>query len=125
MSIQTRLKSIFKRIIAEPEPHPKPEVIVEVKKQVETTISDSPKKANHHLVLYGRQSCPYCVRVYRAIDRLGISDLIEHRNTVYGGEWRAELRERTGRTQVPCMFIDGEEMFESLDIIDWLEANYS
>ncbi|MBW1881075.1 MAG: glutathione S-transferase domain-containing protein [Deltaproteobacteria bacterium] len=32
--------------------------------------------------------------------------------------------ERTGRTQVPCLFVDGEPMFESLDIVDWFERSF-
>ena len=124
MSIKSRLKRILKTIV--PENQYKEEVPVAVKKQEEKiTAPQEPKKAEHQLILYGRESCPYCVRVYRAIDKLEISHIIEHRNTVYGGEWRADLRDKTGRTQVPCMFIDGEAMFESLDIIDWLTAHYA
>lgn len=29
----------------------------------------------------------------------------------------------TGRKTVPCLFIDGQPMFESLDIMKWLEDN--
>jgi glutaredoxin 2 len=28
-----------------------------------------------------------------------------------------------GKEQVPCLFIDGEPLYESLDIIAWLEAH--
>ena len=35
-------------------------------------------------------------------------------------EVRAALLEATGRTQVPCLFVDGVPLLESLDIIDWL-----
>ena len=75
------------------------------------------------LVLYGRPSCPYCARVDRVIEELNIEDKITRRLTTYGSEWRTDLQNRTGRTQVPCLFIDGEPMFESLDIIDWMRSN--
>ena len=75
------------------------------------------------LVLYGRPSCPYCARVDRAIKEMGLEDKITRRHTGLGTEWRADLRKRTGSTQVPCLFIDGEPLFESLDIIAWMKAN--
>ena len=34
-----------------------------------------------------------------------------------------KLRADTGRTTVPCLYIDGRPMFESHDIMDWLKAN--
>lgn len=33
------------------------------------------------------------------------------------------LVEKTGRKTVPCLFIDGQPMHESLDIMAWLEKN--
>ena len=85
----------------------------------------SSSETTAELVLYGRSSCPYCARVDRVIEELGIEDKITRRLTTYGSEWRTDLRERTGRTQVPCLFIDGEAMFESLDIIDWMRSNFA
>ena len=81
-------------------------------------------EARHELVLYGRSSCGYCRRVNRAIERLLIDHILEHRDMGMGSRWAAELRERTGRGQVPCLFIDGEALFESADIISWLETEY-
>jgi glutaredoxin len=54
------------------------------------------------------------------LDQLGLA--VEQRDTRTHPEHRQALREKTGRTQVPCLFIDGEPMFESADIIEWLEA---
>ena len=28
-----------------------------------------------------------------------------------------------GKRQVPCLFIDGDPLYESLDIIDWLQKH--
>jgi glutaredoxin len=74
----------------------------------------------HELVLYKYDSCPYCRRVMRAIEGLGLevptADIMMDRAN------RTELQAKTGRTTVPCLFIDGTPLFESLDIIAWLEA---
>jgi len=76
------------------------------------------------LALYKYDACPFCRRVQQTIDRLGISDRIELRDTRRERKWRADLVEKTGRTQVPCLFIDGEPMFESADISAWLTEQY-
>jgi len=72
------------------------------------------------LVLYGRRSCPYCVRVYRELERLELT--VELRDTSGGSSHRQVLIQQTGRSQVPCLFIDGEALFESADIVAWLRA---
>jgi glutaredoxin len=75
--------------------------------------------APRELVLYKSDRCGYCFRVYRAIDKLGLT--IEMRDVLARSGTRAELMQRTGRGQVPCLFIDGEPLFESADIVTWLE----
>jgi glutaredoxin len=74
------------------------------------------------LVLYKFDGCPFCRRVHRAIDRLAVN--IEYRDVRVEPRWRADLLERTGRTQVPCLFVDGEPLFESLDIVSWIERSF-
>lgn len=78
------------------------------------------RRPNHTLVLYKFDSCPYCRRVQRVLDQLDLE--VELRDTRENPEHRRALRQQTGRTQVPCLFIDGEPMFESADIVDWLQA---
>ena len=73
------------------------------------------------LALYKYDLCGYCRRVLRVIDELGVE--IELRDTLKQRRWREDLYERTGRTQVPCLLIDDQPMFESADIIAWLRAN--
>ena len=90
-----------------------------------TTSNDSTSEMEMGLVLYGRPTCPYCARVDRVIEELNIESKITRRLTTYGSEWRTDLRNRTGSTQVPCLFIDGEVMFESADIIDWMRNNFA
>ena len=77
------------------------------------------------LILYKFDRCPYCVRVFKAIERLDCSEQIELRDTRAHPKWRSDLLARTGRTQVPCLFIEGEALFESLDIIDLLNNRFS
>lgn len=75
---------------------------------------------DRELVLYKYDACGYCQRVLRVSRDLEMS--IEMRDTLLNPAHRAELAERTGRTQVPCLFIDGEPLFESADIVAWLQA---
>ncbi len=72
------------------------------------------------LALYQFPSCPFCQRVLRAIDRLGLD--VPLRDTLADPEARRELVAATGGTQVPCLFVDGVPLLESLDIVAWLEA---
>jgi glutathione S-transferase len=37
---------------------------------------------------------------------------------------RDELIQIGGKPQVPCLVIDGRALYESVDIIKWLEKNY-
>lgn len=75
----------------------------------------------HTLALYKYDSCPYCQRVLRALDRLGIEG-VEMRDVMRDMAHRRALRDQTGRTTVPCLFVDGQPMFESSDIVAWLQA---
>ena len=103
----TRIEQIKDFQVDEPQIHPK----------------NHASKPN--LILYKFDACPYCKRVQRKITELNISDEIEMRDTRTEPIWRQDLQEQTGRTQVPCLFIDGEPMFESLDIIDYLQMQFT
>ena len=85
----------------------------------------NPQGSDPVFVLYKFDACPYCKRVQRKIDELRISDKIEMRDTRTEPKWRKDLKNRTGRTQVPCLFIDGTPMFESLDIIEFLQTQFT
>ena len=37
---------------------------------------------------------------------------------------REELVKIGGKSQVPCLVIDGKVLYESLDIIEWLKKNW-
>lgn len=71
------------------------------------------------LVLYKYDSCGYCRLVLRVLERSPEVE-VTYRDVLREQGARAELREKTGRTQVPCLFIDGVALFESSDIVTWL-----
>ena len=72
------------------------------------------------LCLLVSQTCGYCHRVLRAVDAMGRE--VPTRDARRDAEAHQMLVEATGRTQVPCLFVDGTPLLESLDIIAWLEA---
>ncbi len=80
-------------------------------------------KAAPLLELYFFEACPFCQRVLKVIHELNlkVSYLDIYENTQH----MQKLMQITGRKTVPCLFIDGEPMFESLDIIEWLRKNES
>ena len=76
------------------------------------------------LDLYYYPECPYCQRVLRAIDDNGWTG-ITLKDIHEDAEADATLVRVGGKHQVPCLFIDGNPMYESLDIITWLANEYA
>ena len=74
------------------------------------------------LKLYKFDSCPYCQKVYREIESQGRTD-IEYRDILENEEYYQELMRVGGIDQVPCLFIDGEPLYESDDIVKWLREH--
>ena len=75
------------------------------------------------LVLYKKDSCPFCQRVMRWIDAEWPTHApIAHRDTVMDPAATEELVRRGGKRQVPCLFVDRRPMYESNDIIAYLKA---
>ena len=70
------------------------------------------------LKLYMFSTCPFCVRVLRAAEELGFA--LPLRDIHKDPEARAELVRVGGRTTVPCLFINGQPLYESADIIEFL-----
>ncbi len=83
--------------------------------------------ATKNMALYQFHACPFCVKTRRAIRRLGLN--IEIRDARNNPKWKQQLVEQGGRYQVPALFIDDENggrwMYESRDIIAWLEQEFS
>ena len=74
------------------------------------------------LVLYKKETCPFCRKVMGFISSTGRTDVL-YRDIVEDLDAADELVRVGGKRQVPCLFIDGKPMYESLDIIRWLEEN--
>lgn len=72
------------------------------------------------LELFKYDTCPYCQRVLAEIREQGRKD-IELCDIHESQEHCERLIEVGGKKQVPCLFIDGNPMYESLDIIAWLK----
>lgn len=72
------------------------------------------------LELYKKDTCPYCRRVFEYLDSVGRKDIV-FKDVIHDQSAADELVKTGGKLQVPCLFIDGEPMYESLDIIQWLK----
>lgn len=79
------------------------------------------------LALYHYASCPFCVRVRRALSRLGVE--VELRDVRKDRDHARELIEGGGKSQVPCLRIEREDgvewMYESGDIVRYLESRFA
>ena len=75
------------------------------------------------LQLYHRWLCPYSKRVRDFIDQQKLNDRIEFIEIGEVGGAEAKLGELTGRSQVPCLVVDGKPMLESAEIVQWLQTN--
>lgn len=82
------------------------------------------KPVSPRLTLYYYPTCPYCVRVLRVLDRLGLE--LDKKDIIRDSGARRELGAGGGRTTVPCLRIDQQGntrwMYESADIIRYLET---
>lgn len=76
---------------------------------------------NHELELYVMTGCPYCMKVKRFLADNGVT--IPERNTLTDAEAEQALITVGGKRQVPCLFIDGKPLYESSDIIAWVQKN--
>ena len=74
------------------------------------------------LELFYRAECPYCQKVLRVIDELGVADAVELRD-IHDDDVCQTLIAVGGKRQVPCLFIDGQPLYESDDIAAWLRSH--
>lgn len=75
------------------------------------------------LNLYFLETCPYCRKVLQFLDTRNIP--LNMKNVSHDPQFRAELIQKGGKSQVPALEIDGKIMYESDDIIEWLKENLS
>ena len=79
------------------------------------------------LTLYAFPSCPFCMRVSRALDDLGVQ--VEYQDIHQSPEAMSELISARGRRTVPVLRIKGDNgqntwMPESCDIISYLYERF-
>jgi glutaredoxin len=73
------------------------------------------------LSLYYLPSCPYCLKVLRYMEQNGI--VIDLRSTIDSDNLDTLLAVGK-KNQVPCLFINGEALYESDDIIKYLGQRF-
>ena len=71
--------------------------------------------------LYIMPTCPYCKKVLSFIAEKGIE--LPLRDITQDPAARERLVDVGGKAQVPCLFIDGTPMYESDDIIAYLNEH--
>lgn len=77
--------------------------------------------------IYQFAACPYCQRVLRALDRLGLVEGRDYEKieASRGTPGRATVVQLGGMSQVPFL-VDGDvRMYESADIVDYLAAKFA
>lgn len=76
-----------------------------------------------NLDLYYFDQCPFCAMVVSKIKALELTSKINFKNVLENPEYKKFHKETTGKNTVPCLYINGKPMFESMDIMDWLDKN--
>ncbi len=74
------------------------------------------------LILYYMPTCPFCQKVLGFMKKNDIEVVMK--DTLSNPAFRQELLEIGGKTQVPCLVIDGKALYESEDIIVWFKENW-
>ena len=80
------------------------------------------------LALYYYETCPFCTRVLRTIERLRLK--IEMRNIREVPAYREQLIQGGGSPAVPCLLIQYDDgsmkwLYESDDIMNYLEERFA
>lgn len=76
--------------------------------------------------LYMTSTCPFCSKVIRAANQMGLNEGVDYRivDADYGTEGRKKVIDTGGKAMVPFL-VDGDAwMYESDDIIDYLQNKF-
>lgn len=73
-----------------------------------------------HITLYTGDYCPYCRRVKKELDRLGL----EYESVNADADGRREVIELSGQRAIPIMTIEDEVLVDSTYIIRELRRRY-
>ena len=71
--------------------------------------------------LYSGTFCPFCKKVEAFIEENNLNDKIPVVYTDKSEKARDELIEGGGKRQVPCLYHDGQWLYESNEIIDFIK----
>lgn len=100
------------------------------KKALIRTIADQQRvdDATRSLTLFHFKTCPFCMKVRRASNELGLK--IEKRDAQHDEHARQELLKATGAVKVPCLKISTPDgtvtwMHESDKIIGYLQERFA
>ncbi|MBM3192253.1 MAG: glutaredoxin [Chlamydiae bacterium] len=83
-------------------------------------MSNLYSKETYHLVLYSNPNCPYCQKVLHYLQKEGKSLPIKNTQDKKNKE---NLIKIGGKSQVPCLIINGEPLYESSQILEWLKTH--
>jgi len=72
--------------------------------------------------LYQFSACPFCIKVRRVMRRLNLP--IELKNANTDEQLKAELLAKGGSPKVPCLRVGDKWMYESNEIIKYLEERF-
>jgi glutaredoxin len=73
-----------------------------------------------NLELYYFPQCPYCQVVLSAMRVTGVEAQVKLHDIHENPSDKQKLIKDTGRSTVPCMYIDGKPMHESQEIAKWI-----
>ncbi len=77
------------------------------------------------LDLFYFASCPYCQIVLSAIKENKLESKVTLVDIHKDASQKQKLIQDTGRSTVPCLYIDGKPMHESREIAQWLKTHAS
>ena len=75
------------------------------------------------LSLYVTETCPFCIKVLNFLEESGLSFPLLDINS--DEQAFSDLIEYGGHRQVPCLRINDAYLYESNDIIKWVQENIS
>ena len=75
------------------------------------------------LTLYYIPTCPFCRKVLEFMNKKNIEMPLKDKSA--NPAYEKELVSIGGKSQVPCLIIDGKPLYESDAIIEWLGNNYT
>jgi glutathione S-transferase len=73
------------------------------------------------IALYYSPRCPYCQKVLKYIQDRHLS--VPLKNILVDPQAKQELKTKGGLMIVPCLIVNGEAIYDSAVIIDWLSKH--